>query len=144
MHYQLTNTWCIPLLGTGTDHRLTRQRRDDVLADVSLRLSEWWPNAMAWDTLIRLHQVLDRRVKVTFALPASLNDVGAIQPMLVATCVAIHTSTIDGYPQPFLVIEQIERDDSPEAVSSALYVIDYEGIGTVIRVAEIAEIETLD
>lgn len=144
MQYRLTDAWRIPRLGDGTDLRPTVQRRDEIPADVSLRLADWWPNAMAWDILIRLHQVLDRRIKVTFSLPASRNGLGGFLPSLVAMCVGIHTRTIDGFPQPFLVVEDIARVGEADEANSAPYVIECDGVGTVLRVAESAEVETLD
>jgi hypothetical protein len=96
----------------------------------------------AWRALMELHKLLGYRIRITFSVPSTATQSGASPNPVEANLTGIATELIEDFPQPFLLLENVQEVFTVGGHSSAPWVIfDTKRGLDVVLFAEVAQIE---
>lgn len=99
----------------------------------------------AWRALMELHKLLGYRIRIAFSAPATGRQSGASPNPVEANLRGITTELIEGFPQPFLLLENVQEVVRAGGQASAPWTIFNTNRGLdEVRLAEVAQIDAVN
>ena len=143
-----TRHWRVPHPDRATEGtiegRPTPQQHSAAVERATKARAEWKPSSEAWQQLVDLHALIGQHVRVQFWNPIMIMLEEEGPNPLYAQCVGITTFQVDGFLQPFLLLEDLREFKTPQGGSPMGYTIERTGYASRLApLAEICEIEAV-